>query len=60
MTNNDAFLHNFVSQETGIPFPNLAGNTTQTVTWTAPTTEGTYTALCTPHPGMSLTIVVED
>ena len=60
VTNNDPFLHNFVSQEAGIPFLNLPGNTTQTVTWTAPKTVGTYTAVCTLHPGMSLSIVVED
>jgi len=58
--NNDPFLHNFVSQEARIPFLNLPGNTTQTVTWTAPTTKTTYTALCTLHPGMSLTIAVKD
>ncbi|MBI3761425.1 MAG: cupredoxin domain-containing protein, partial [Chloroflexi bacterium] len=36
VTNNDSFLHNFVSQEAGIPFLALPGGTTQTVTWTAP------------------------
>ncbi len=60
VTNNDAFLHNFVSQEAGIPFLNLPGNSTQTVTWTAPAAEGTYTALCTLHPGMNLTITIKD
>ena len=60
VTNNDSYLHNFVSQEAGIPLLNLPGNTTQTMTWTAPTTEGTYTALCTLHPGMSLFIVIKD
>ncbi len=60
VTNNDPYLHNFVSQEAGISFLNLPGNTTQTVTWAAPAAEGTYTALCTLHPGMSLTITVKD
>ena len=60
VTNDDPYLHNFVSQEAGIPFLNLPGSTTQTVTWTAPTAEGTYTALCTLHPGMSLTLVVKE
>src|SRR3990172_6353531 len=60
VTNSDPYLHNFVSQEAGIPFLNLPGNTTQTVTWTAPTAEGTYPALRTLHPGMSLTITVKD
>jgi len=60
VTNRDPFLHNFVSQAAGIPFLNLPGNTTQTVTWTAPTTPGTYTAVCTLHPGMSLTVSVKN
>src|SRR3990172_2535903 len=60
VTNSDPYLHNFVSQEAGIPFLNLPGNTTQTLAWTAPPAEGTYTALCTLHLGMSLTITVKD
>ena len=60
VTNNDPYLHNFGSGEAAIPFVSLPGNTTQTVTWTAPTTKGAYTALCTLHPGMSLTLVIED
>jgi plastocyanin len=60
VTNNDPYLHNFVGQEVGIPLLNLPGNTTQTLTWVAPTTEDTYTALCTLHPGMSLAIVIKD
>lgn len=60
VANTDPFLHNFVSQEAGIPFLNLPGNTTQTVTWTAPAQTGAYTAVCTLHPGMVLTVVVED
>ena len=60
VTNDDPYLHNFVSQEASIPFLNLPGNTTQTLTWTAPTADGIYTALCTLHPGMTLTIIVKD
>ena len=60
VTNTDSYLHNFVGQEAGIPLLNLPGKTTQTMTWTAPTTDGTYTALCTLHPGMNLTIVIKD
>ena len=60
VTNNDAFLHNFVSEEAGIPFLNLPGNTAQTVTWTAPEQTGAYTVVCTLHPGMSLSVVVAD
>lgn len=58
--NNDAVLHNFVSQEAGIPYLALPAGTTQTVTWTAPTTLGTYTAICTFHPGMVLYLTVKD
>ena len=59
VTNNDPFLHNFVGQAAGIPFLNLPANSTQTVTWTAPVQTGTYTAVCTLHPGMSISIVVK-
>ncbi len=58
--NNDAVLHNFVSQEAGIPYLALPAGMTQTVTWTAPTTLGTYTAICTFHPGMVLYLTVKD
>lgn len=60
VTNGDPYLHNFVSEQAGIPFLNLPGNTTQTVTWTAPGQTDTYTAVCTLHPGMSLSIVIKD
>lgn len=60
VTNKDSYLHNLGSTDAGIGFVNLPGNTTQTVTWTAPTSGGTYTALCTLHAGMSLTVVVAD
>ena len=60
VTNGDPYLHNFVSEQAGIPFLNLPGNTTQTVTWTAPGQNGTYTALCALHPGMSLSIVIKN
>ena len=60
VTNSDPYLHNFGSQDAGIPFLTLPGNTTQTATWTAPKTEGTYTALCTLHPGMTLILIVKD
>lgn len=59
VTNSDPFLHNFGSQEAGIPFLNLPGNTTGTLTWTAPAQSGTHLAVCTLHPGMSLTLVIE-
>jgi plastocyanin len=58
ITNNDAVPHNFVSQPANIPYLVLPVNTTQTLVWTAPTREGTYTALCTLHPGMILQVVI--
>ncbi|MBI5054887.1 MAG: cupredoxin domain-containing protein [Chloroflexi bacterium] len=58
ITNNDSVPHNFFSQPANIPYLALPANTTQTLVWTAPTREGTYTALCTLHPGMILQIVV--
>ncbi len=58
ITNNDVVPHNFFSQPANIPYLALPANTTQTLVWTAPTREGTYTALCTLHPGMILQIVV--
>lgn len=59
LTNGDPVVHNFVSQEAGIPYLPLPANTTQTLTWTAPNAEGTYAALCTLHPGMTFVIDVE-
>ena len=58
ITNNDSMPHNFLSQPANIPVLALPANTTQTLVWTAPAREGTYTALCTLHPGMLLQIVV--
>jgi len=58
ITNNDAVPHNFYSQAANIPYLALPANSTQTLVWTAPAREGTYTALCTLHPGMILQIVV--
>jgi plastocyanin len=59
ITNSDSVVHNFVSQEAGIPFLSLPANTTQTLTWTAPKIEGSYVALCTLHPGMTVVIEVK-
>jgi plastocyanin len=58
ITNNDSVPHNFFSQPANIPYLALPVSTTQTLVWTAPVREGTYTALCTLHPGMILQIVV--
>ena len=58
VTNKDGTVHNLISRDAGIPYFELPGRTTQTLTWTAPIQAGTYTAVCTLHPGMSLSIVV--
>lgn len=58
IANNDAVPHNFFSQAASIPYLALPANSTQTLVWTAPTREGTYTVLCTLHPGMVLQIVI--
>ena len=58
ITNNDSVMHNFYSQAANIPALALPANTTQTLVWTAPARDGTYTALCTLHPGMFMQIVV--
>lgn len=59
VNNKDPYLHNFGSEDASIPFVNLPGNSTQTVTWTAPLETGTYTAVCTLHPGMSISIIIK-
>lgn len=58
ITNTDGVLHNFGSDDAGIAYVPLPAGTTQSVVWTAPAKVSTYTALCTLHAGMSLSIVV--
>jgi len=58
ITNRDGFAHNFISAEAGIGERVIAGGTTQSIVWTAPTRTGTYRAQCTYHPGMVLEIYV--
>ncbi len=60
LTNQDPYLHNFGSEGARIPFVNLPGNSAQTVTWTAPLETGAYKALCTLHPGMILSVMVNN
>lgn len=50
VTNDDVYLHNFVSQAAGIPYLALPGGTTQTVTWAAPARSGAFTAECSLQP----------
>lgn len=58
ITNQDNALHNFVVQDAGLPYLPLPAGTTQRIVWTAPAKASTYTAVCTFHAGMSLSIVV--
>src|SRR5581483_4345856 len=59
IVNQDSFAHNFVSRDGSITYTELPANATQSVTWVAPAQTGTFTAICTYHPGMQLQIVVE-
>ncbi|MBI5879895.1 MAG: cupredoxin domain-containing protein [Chloroflexi bacterium] len=59
VTNRDAFAHNLVGKEAGIAERVIAGGTTQSLVWTAPTRTGTYRVQCTYHPGMTIDLVVE-
>lgn len=58
ITNQDAVVHNFVSQGGNITYSFLPPNATQSVVWVAPE-KGTYTVLCTFHAGMQMQIIVE-
>jgi plastocyanin len=60
ITNTDGVLHNFGSDDAGIAYVPLPAGTTQSVVWTAPAKVSTYTALCTLHAGMNLSIVVKN
>ena len=58
IVNRDAVMHNIVSAQANIPLRLLPGGATESIVWTAPTAKGTYRALCTYHPGMTLDIEV--
>ena len=60
ITNTDSFAHNVVSAKGGLPYLLLPSGATQTLVWTAPQAAGTYTALCTFHPGMTLVIRLQN
>lgn len=60
ITNQDNALHNFVVQDADLPYLPLPAGATQSVVWTAPTKASTYTAVCTFHAGMSMSIVVKN
>lgn len=59
ISNQDNFAHNAVSQDGKLAYTLLPANQTTSVVWTAPNQAGTYTVICTFHPGMQFTIVVD-
>lgn len=59
ITNQDKFAHNAVSQNGNLAYTVLPPNQTTSILWVAPTHAGTYTVICTWHPGMQFTVVVE-
>ena len=60
IANQDNALHNFVVQDAGLPYFPLPAGATQSIVWTAPAKASIYTAACTFHAGMSMSIVVKD
>jgi len=56
--NNDSAPHNFVISNTEIQTEILNNGETATLTFTAPAS-GNYEAICTLHPSMKVTIVIE-
>lgn len=59
IVNQDNFAHNAVSQGGALPYTVLPANQTTSILWAAPKQAGTYTVICTWHPGMQFQIVVE-
>lgn len=59
IANKDGVPHNLYSPEVGLAYALLPPGVVQSVTFTAPTTPGTYHAVCTFHPGMNLEFVVK-
>ena len=59
IANKDSVPHNLYSPDVPIAYTLLPVGATQSVTFTAPTATGTYLAVCTFHPGMTLQIVVK-
>lgn len=59
IANQDNFAHNVVSQDGKLGYTLLPANQTTSVVWAAPNQAGTYTVICTFHPGMQFQIVVE-
>ncbi len=59
IVNQDKFSHNVVSQDGKLAYTVLPANQTTSVLWSAPNQAGTFTVVCTWHPGMQFTIEVE-
>lgn len=59
IVNQDKFGHNAVSQNGKLAYTVLPANQTTSIVWVAPNQVGSYTVMCTWHPGMQFTIVVE-
>lgn len=59
IVNQDKFAHNVISQDGKLGYTVLAANQTSSVVWSAPNQAGTFTVICTWHPGMQFTIEVE-
>ena len=59
IVNQDKFAHNMVSQKGNLAYTVLPANQTTSILWGAPLQTGTYTLICTWHPGMQFTIEVE-
>ncbi len=59
IVNQDKFAHNVISQDGKLGYTVLAANQTTSVVWSAPNQAGTFTVICTWHPGMQFTIEVE-
>ena len=59
IANQDGVPHNLYSPNVPIAYTPLPAGVIRSATFTAPTATGTYLAVCTFHPGMTLEIVVK-
>ncbi|MBI4768910.1 MAG: cupredoxin domain-containing protein [Chloroflexi bacterium] len=59
IANKDGVPHNLYGSNLALAYTLLPSGVSQSATFTAPTTPGTYLAVCTFHPGMSLEIIVK-
>lgn len=59
IANKDSVPHNLYSPDMPIAYTLLPAGVIRSAIFTAPTAAGTYLAVCTFHPGMTLEIVVK-